>query len=458
MASVRTQVKGNPLWGGEIQIPFLYKPRAYQVPLFQQIQKGCKRIGLVWHRRAGKDKSCWNLVISEACKIMGTYYYIFPQQNQGRKVLWEGRGKDGVKFLDHLPSTLISNINNTDMKITLWNGSIIQVVGSDNVHSLRGTNPIGIVYSEFSFADPMAWNVFRPVVNENGGWVVFEFTPNSRNHAFDLYESTKDNPRWFWSILTVLQTKREDGSPVITEADIAEERASGMDEDFINQEYYCSFNGVMVGSYYGGLIIEAEKEDRIGNFVYDRQHPVYTAWDIGVSDSTAIWFYQKIQRKIIFIDYYENVGEGIDHYIKHLQSQKYIYRKNYLPHDIKKRDFTTGKSAYDYAYKLTGKRDYLTVVPKGDIGIGIDNVRLLLPRCYFDKNKCKRGIDALKQYHKVWNQKTRSFHNTPKHDWSSHGADAFRTFAMSYEEVPEQKSIKFWSHPSIGSDIGWMGG
>jgi phage terminase large subunit len=444
---------------GNLTIPYKYKPRDYQRDhLFIPMEQNIRRIGAVWHRRAGKDKSCWNLMIREAFKRVGNYYYVFPQQNQARKDLWEARGKDGVKFLDHIPPTLIDGKpHETEMKVRLTNGSLIQFIGADNIHPLRGSNPLGLVYSEFSYCDPLVWDIFRPVINENGGWAVFNFTPNSQNHAYDLYMNTNTSPNWHWSVLTVNDTHRPDGSPIVTEDMINEDRKSGMDEDLINQEYYCSFTGVMFGSYYGRILEASKAEGRIGEFAYNPQKPVETAWDIGIKDSTAIWFYQKNGGYFDFIDYYEDNGEALDHYIQYLYKKRYTYSVHLGPHDIKSRNFATGKSTSEMANQLTGKRDFFKMVPKSDIQEGIDVVRMTLPRCRFDAVKCKRGLEALRQYHKRWNQDRRTFSLKPEHDWSSNGADAFRTFANGVEEEKTKTKNVFWSPPRELGSLTWMG-
>jgi len=450
-------IRGDIGRDAKVEIPFLFTPRPYQICAFKALHSGIRRMGLVWHRRAGKDRVCWNGMISEACQIVGSYYYIFPLQNQGRKVIWEGTDKAGIKFLDHIPDSILEGkSHDTDMKVRLWNGSVIQVIGSDNVNAIRGTNPRGVVFSEFSYHDPMSWDVLRPILNENGGWAMFNFTPFGSNHAHDIYMSTHDNPRWFWSVLTVDETRTVTGKPIISLEDIAEERKSGMDEELIQQEYYCSFTGSKVGAYYGRLIDEAKKDKRIGDIPYDPTSRVYTAWDIGVKDATSIWFYQKKGRAIYFIDYYENVGEGIDHYVKHLGTKRYSYGLHYAPHDIKKRDFSSGRSAWDIAIKLGLKME---IVFKEDVQSGIEAVRSLLPRCYFDEEKCKRGISSLKNYHKSWNETRRQYSSAPVHDWSSNGSDAFRYFATSYTEAKiEEESSRFViaKKDTSDRDLNWL--
>jgi len=240
---------------------------------------------------------------------------------------------------------------------------------------------------------------------------------------------------------------------------IDEDRDSGMEEEFLQQEYYCSFTGSMIGSYYGRLVEEAEHEGRIGlSTQYDPTLPVYTSWDIGTRDTTAIWFYQKKNRCIYFIDYFEDSGEGVEHYIKHLYQQKYTYAKNYTPHDIKKRDFSTGKSAITVAETLTSKAGFFTVVPVMPIEVGIQAVRSIFPRCFFNSIKVKRGIDALKDYHKKYDAERKIFSTSPDHSWSSHASDAFRIFATSFEEPLVSSGEVHRRRPSRGGSPGsdWM--
>jgi len=457
-------IKGDLTRNAEISIPYKYTPRAYQTQIFTALDEGVKRIGAVWHRRAGKDRTCWNALIRQACKNVGTYFYIFPLLNQARKAVWQARGKDGVRFLDHIPESLRDgDPKEVEMLVRLWNGSIVQLLGSDNAGAYRGTNPIGIVFSEFAFSDPAVWDTFRPILAENGGFAIFNSTPCGKNHYYDLYYKTVNNPRWRWSILTVNDTFREDGiSPVVTQDMIEEDRLSGMEEEFLQQEYYCSFTGTRVGSYYGKLVEQADADGRIGiHITYDPKLPVYTAWDIGTRDATTIWFYQKKGRSIYFIDYYEDSGEGVEFYIKHLYKQPYTYGKNYAPHDIKKRDFSSGKNALDVAAAITGKHNFFEPVPKLHVNDGIQAVRSMFPRCHFNSVKCKRGLEALKDYHKKWDQDKRIFAAIPSHTWSSHGADGFRTFATSYEEttivLEENMNRRPNGRPSNGQ-AEWMRG
>lgn len=219
----------------EIQIPHRYVPRSYQKPLYNAIAKGFKRMVVVWNRRAGKDKTCFNIMIKEAFKRKGTYFYFLPEYSQAKKVIWDNIDNDGFKMLDHVPKEVVKSTNATELKIELVNGSVIQLIGADSFEkSGVGTNPVGVVFSEYSINDPKVWNFVRPILKANKGWAIFNFTPRGTNHAFELLERAKQDEKWFWQVLTV------DDTQVLTEEELEEERKD-MPEDLFNQEYYCEF-------------------------------------------------------------------------------------------------------------------------------------------------------------------------------------------------------------------------
>jgi hypothetical protein len=221
----------------EIDIPYNHSPRIYQIPFWSAMEDGRKRACLVWHRRSGKDLTAVNWTVTAMTERIGTYYHAFPEYNQGRKVMWDGMDGEGKKFTDHIPKDLRKSTNNTEMKIELVNGSIWQIIGADNYDSVVGANPVGIVFSEWAISDkyPQAWDYFRPMLVENGGWAVFIYTPRGRNHGFDLYRDALDNPDWFCQLLTI------DDTQVISREDIDRERRAGYSEDMIQQEFFCSF-------------------------------------------------------------------------------------------------------------------------------------------------------------------------------------------------------------------------
>lgn len=422
-----------------IVLPYNWQPRNYQMPCWRYFEgnEENKRGACVWHRRAGKDLMAINLIACKSHERIGTYWHMLPTYKQGRAIVWNGFTRDGRRFLDHFPTELIASENQTEMRITFKNGSIYQVVGTDNVNSLVGTNPVGVVFSEYSLHDPAAWDYIRPILAENGGWALFIYTARGKNHGYSLVEMAKKNKKWFWEVLKAGNngTKRPDGSPVISDEIINDERNAGMPEAMIQQEFFCSFDAPFVGAYYGPQMQILEREQRLTKVPYDPRLPVDTAWDIGVGDATAIWFIQTHGFEIRIIDYYETSGEGLPHYAKLLKGKvdgyermgDYAYGSMFAPHDIEVREFQSGKSRIEAA-KEFGIR--FRTVRKHEIEDGIESVRSLLPMCWIDEDKCARGIEALRQYRKEWDDKNKVFKDYPLHDWTSHPADALRIFAM----------------------------
>lgn len=388
-------------------------------------KEGYKRFVLVWHRRAGKEKTCWNYLIMQACRKVGIYYYFFPHFSQGRKILWDGVDKDGFRLLEHIPKALIQgNPNSTEMKIRLRNGSLIQIIGTNNIDSIVGTNPIGCVFTEYSLQDPRAWQLIRPILVENGGWAVFNFTPRGANHGKDLYDMAKDNPEWFCQLLTIEDTN------VVSKDDIQTERDAGMSEDFIQQEFYCSFTLGVEGSYYAQYMEEAREEGRIGNVPWDKQLRVYTAWDLGFGDSTSIIFYQVVGQEVHIIDYYECHGEGLPHYAGVLKSLPYIYSDHFAPHDIESHAFSSGLSAKEVGSGL-GISFITLPTLKLRLEDGIEALRGVFPRIWIDGTKCKGLIKCLQNYRKEFDDRLEVYKNRPRHDKYSHGADAARYMAIA---------------------------
>lgn len=367
----------------------------------------------------------------KALQKTGVYYYFFPTFAQGRKVLWDFIDKDGFRVLHHIPESLMPRKPNaSEMKVYLRNGSIIQIVGTNHIDSIVGTNPIGCVFSEYSLQDPTAWTLIRPILVENGGWSVFNFTPRGQNHGKEIFDMAKDNPEWFCQLLTVEDTIREDGSRIITDADIQAERDAGMSEDYIQQEFYCSFTLGIEGSYYAKYIQAAKDSNRIGNVPLETQSRVYTAWDIGFGDATSIVFFQIIGKEIHIIDYYENQGEGLPHYANVLRKKDYLYAEHYAPHDIDSHSFSSGLSAREVGRDLG-----INFIPlqtlKLKIEDGIEAARGIFPRIWIDEVKCKRLIQCLENYRKEFDADYQVYRTRPVHDWASHGADAFRYLAIA---------------------------
>lgn len=395
--------------------------------MFNAIRSGWKRRSVsVWHRRAGKDKTLINLMADMSCRRVGAYYYFFPSYTQGRKIIWDGIDRDGFPFMSHIPNELRASTNNTEMKIKLRNGSLFQVVGSDNIDTIVGTNPVGCVFSEYALQDPRGWDFVRPILRENGGWAAFNYTPRGHNHGYDLYRMARVNPAWFCEVLTIEDTG------VLSEADVQAERDAGMDEDLVQQEFFCSFESAIPGAYYANILRQARKDGRIGDVPVDPSLRAWTFWDLGMDDSTAIWFLQFAGREVRCVDYYESSGEGLGFYFRVLEEKAdehhWMYGGHVAPHDIKVRELGTGKSRWESA-AAQGVR--FAVCPRIESQMdGIEAVRQVFGACWFDETRCAKGLDALANYQAGYDETNKVTRLRPLHNWASHGAKAFETFAV----------------------------
>lgn len=441
---------------------------------------GGKRSVDVWHRRAGKDLTWVNQVIKQMVTLpfCATFLYIFPKLGQGRRDLWDAKSSPesgGIPFRAHFPPALVMEVSETEMQVILKPlphqkpmaiatghgrtktvGSVCQVMGTDkeSIENLRGINAYGNVFTEFQDQNPDGWEkIIQPVVLENNGWAAFVYTPKGKNHGYSLYEQAMRNTclseptkGWFCQRLTIDDTRRdavgESGEPVVTREQIEQLRREGTDEQIIQQEYYCSFDGFLRGTIYGDMLKQARADGRIGRVPWISSLPVGTMWDLGRRDATSIWFYQCVGSEIRFIDYYSNGGgPGVEHYVKVCRERPYLYGKVMLPHDAQ----VTGFSAVESPEQVIEKALCRNVrrAPRGEsIENGIQMVRSLFSRFYFDEEKCTRpptpnhpsGLDCLANYHREWNEKNNDYSGTPKHDQFSHGADAIRTGAEVWEE------------------------
>lgn len=399
-----------------IQIPFEWRPRDYQMPLWRALEGGAKRAVAVWHRRAGKDSLGLHWTSVAALDRVGVYWHMLPTQAQGRKVVWDGVTKDGRKALDAWPEAVRAKVRNDEMKIELANGSIWQVVGSDNYDSLVGANPVGVVFSEYSIANPAAWDFIRPILAENGGWALFLYTPRGRNHGWDLYDMAARTDGWAASLLTV------DDTGAISAEVVEAERAAGMTPEMVDQEFYCSFEAPLFGAYYAAEMLQADKDGRIASVPVDNHVQVETWWDLGMNDATSIWFAQRVGKEIHLIDYYENSGEPLSHYVRVVKEKGYVYGDHVFPGDVRARELLAGKSREE-ALRGLGIRP--EVVKQHRVDDRIEAVRASLNTCWFDREKCSHGIEALRQYRHEYDERNKVYKSKPVHDWASHGADSF---------------------------------
>jgi phage terminase large subunit len=400
-----------------IEIP--YRPRELQKILHENISKHRFSV-LVLHRRAGKTVMCINHMIREALlnpSPTSRYAFISPTFKQGKATAW-----DYIKtYAGKIPGT---KFNESELRCDFPNGSRITILGGENDQALRGIFLDGAVLDETQSINPSLFpEIIRPALADRKGWCVFIGTPKGRNYFYDLYNQAKQTEGWYAAIFKASQTNILDPEELLS-------AKAMMSEDLYEQEFECSFQAAITGSYYGAIIEDLEKNGRVTDDLYDDNLDVETWWDLGMNDQTVIWFVQKYKNEIRLIDYYEATGEGLDHYANVIDSKPYDYSKHIAPHDIRVRELGAyGKSRLESALELGIAFE---VAPKLSIEDGIEAVRKALPNCLFDKNKCGKGIEALKAYQKRWDEKNQCFRNKPLHNFASHSADAFRTGVVGY--------------------------
>lgn len=449
----------------EITIPHNYTPRSYQRDFWAAFDSGkYNRFVQVWHRRSGKDITDFNLVVREALREPQIITYVFPTLVMGRQILWEGMDNEGNKFIDHyIPAEVIEGKpNDTRMTINFKNGSIFRVGGSDTPDSLRGGNTKLFILSEWAEQDPYTWTVIRPILLANKGRALFNYTPKGDNHAKGTFELAEDEMArggsWWCQKLTVDDTKlfteeelKQELKELIREHGEAEGKAK------YEQEYMCSFDAPVIGSYFGEAMRTAESEGRITSVPYDPSSPVNTVWDLGVGDSNVLWFYQLVGKEVRVIDLYASSGVGIEHYSNVMRGTvdgyermaKYSYGNHFAPHDIEVTELGTGKTRLETALSFGIN---FQVVAKLGVDDGIEAARRLIARAWFDKTNCEQGISALKNYHKEWDEKNKVYRPYPKHDWSSHYADGWRYLAVSLNEakLPERTHERVETKTDLG--------
>lgn len=361
-------------------------------------------------------------------------YYVFPTYSQAKKVIWDSITNDGNRILDYIPDEVVASKNSQEMKIRFTNGSLLQLVGSDNYDTLMGTNPQGVVFSEYALQDPRAYQYIRPILVANDGWALFISTPRGKNHLWELWNIASNSDDWFAYKLTVEDTGH------IPLAEIERERREGIvSEDLIQQEYYCDFSLGVEGSYYNKYIDRMKLRGQISQVPWENGFKVHTAWDLGVRDSTTIIFFQVIGQTVRIIDCYENNKEGLEHYVKLLESKPYTYGKHIAPHDIKVKEFGTGITRLEKARQLG-----IIFVVASDVSIvdGIEAVRTTLGKVWIDEKLCSPLIKALENYRQEFDAKRKIYKSQPLHDWSSHFADCMRYLCVSLPKTRDGLSAE----------------
>lgn len=416
-----------------IVLPNNWRPRHYQLPAWSYLEAGGRHAELIWHRRSGKDEVALHRAAVAAMERVGNYWHMLPLATQARKAIWEAvNPHTGRRRIDEaFPLELRETTREQEMMIRFINGSTWQVVGSDNFNALVGSPPVGVVYSEWALANPAARAYLRPILAENNGWQLYITTPRGKNHAWQTFQAARREPDAFAQVLTVHDTG------VLAPEEIERERAAyiadfgeDMGVALFEQEYLCSFDAAILGAIYGAEIRRAETEGRICRVPYDPALPVETAWDFGFADDTAIWFFQPHYGEVRFIEFYAANGQPVEHYAEVVNAKPYRYGRHWLPHDARPKTFASGgKSIYEqlWALGIMG-----TIVPNLSVADGIQAARQMWPRVWMDEEACADGLEALRQYQREWDDDRKMFRDRPRHDWTSHAADAFRMAAVAY--------------------------
>jgi len=382
---------------------------------------------LVCHRRSGKTVACIMDLVDAALRCKkpeGRFAYMSPTYAQSKDTAWAYL----KRFTAEIPGV---EQRESDLMVVFPNGARVRLYGSEFYDRLRGTYADGMVLDEFADINPRAWpEVLRPSLADRQGWAVFIGTPKGRNEFWRVHEHARTDPAWYSLVLKASDTG------LLPDTELADMRAMMTPEQYL-QELEVSFDAAIMGAYYGRDLAEAEAAGRITSVPYDPAVPVHTAFDLGVADSTAIFFFQVIGKELHVIDYYEASGYGLPHYAAVLAARGYTYGTEYLPHDGMAREMGTGRSRFETLHDLTNR--WPRIVPQQSVMDGINAARITIGSAWFDAGKCHDGLEALRAYRANYDERNKVFQDRPAHTWASHGADAFRYMALAWREMQPQK-------------------
>jgi hypothetical protein len=377
----------------------------------------------VTHRRAGKTVACIHDLQRQALRcprVRPRFAYLSPFLRQSKAVAW-----DYLRAAMSAARVAGATAHESELRVDYPGGAQVRLYGADNPDAMRGVYFDGIVLDEYADMDPRVWSeIIRPALADRRGWAVFIGTPRGRNAFFELWRRSQTEEGWFSMMLKASQ------SGLIPDSELELARRDLTEEQYA-QEFECSFDAAVVGAYYGKLMARAEAERRVAGVPYDPSALVWTSWDLGIRDATAIWFAQVIGREIRIIDYYEASGVDLGHYVREINARPYAYAGHIVPHDAQAKELGTGKSRLEVMESL-GLRP-ITLAALHRVEDGINAVRMFIPKCWFDAKKCARGIDALKLYRAEYDDKLQALRPQPVHDWTSHAADSFRYLALTLD-------------------------
>jgi phage terminase large subunit len=410
-----------------------YSPRPFQRVMHREIYN--KRFSvLVCHRRFGKTVFTINELIDRAlhCKLKNPQFaYLCPTYSQAKRVAWQYM-KEYCQFLPGYQA------NEAELKISLTaphgNGTIrIHLLGSENADALRGMFFDGVILDEYASMHPDVWSlVLRPALSDRMGWAIFIGTPNGHNDFKVKYDQARKNPQWYAALFKASET----GILPKSELEAALEE---MGPEAYEQEYECSWSATNTGAYYAKYINDLRNNSHIRPLPYDPALLVDTFWDLGIGDTTAIWFRQQTRTEYRYIDHYEINGADLAHFAKILKEKPYVYGRHVLPHDGAARDLSTGKSRQE---NLRNLGIVCEIQRRHRVEDQIQAARALLPKCYFDAIKCEKGLNSLENFTQKWDAKNKVYSNNPLHNWASHSSAAFQVSAMDGRDSNQIKERK----------------
>lgn len=417
----------------------LYEPREHAKPFHARKERFSV---MVMHRRAGKTVACINDLIDKALHNnlpLPKYAYIAPLYRQAKEIAWS--------YLKMYAEPVTEKVMESELSVQLKNGAVVKLYGADNPDSLRGNFFDGVICDEYAQMSPRLFGeIIAPTLADRKGWIVFIGTPAGRNHFHDLWQSAQNDGRWFKKMLRASESGIIDADELAMLASLP-----GSDSATFAQEFECDFSAAVRGSYYGQLLNQLNQE---GDYPYDPTLSVLTAWDIGYSDDTSVWFAQTNGREIKIIDFFTVSGYSVDDVLGVLRSKSYAYGEAWLPHDAFNKSFQTGKSTVEL---MTGAGMKCRRVPSLSVQDGIQAVRATLPKVFFSTSNSdvRIGLDALKIYQREWDDKRRMFREAPKHDWSSNPSDAFRMLALALNPAGAKRAAQIIRHekPVANSNV-----
>jgi phage terminase large subunit len=400
-----------------------YRPRS----VFEDFHTRKQRWAvIVAHRRCGKTVACINDLIVKALienKKYAQYAYIAPFYSQAKSVAW--------RYLERFSEPFMTKANQSELWVELVNGARIRLFGADNPDALRGNFLDGVVMDEMADMKPSVWGeIIRPLLADRIGWATFIGTPKGHNAFYDIFNEAQKNPNWYTKVL------RADQTNLLPQAELDDAKASMSDNQY-EQEFLCSFEAAILGAYYGQEMRRLTDLERITTVDYDPMFPCHTVWDLGYNDSTAIIWFQVVYGEIRVLDHHMSNGQAIPYYTGLLAQKEdefgYKYGTHWLPHDARAKTLASGgKSIIE---QISTKIDikHLKIVPNLSLQDGIQATRLALTRSWFD-NKCEELIECLRQYQREWDDDKKVFRDRPKHDWTSHSADAMRYLSIVWKD------------------------